>query len=57
VDAMTSRMQERKAEAADFLIDTRHLLRELRWKIQGMIEFCEFLKIAKPQDEPPRTGT
>lgn len=57
MDAMTSRMQERKAEAADFLIDTRHLLRELRWKIQGMIEFCEFLKIAKPQDEPPRTGT
>ena len=32
---MTSKMQERKAEAAEFLIDARRLPPELRWKIQG----------------------
>lgn len=49
VDAMTSRMQERKAEAAEFLIDTRRLPIELRWKIQGMVELFDFLNTARPQ--------
>lgn len=40
---MTSKMQERKAEAAEFLIDARRLPPELRWKIQGMVELFEFL--------------
>lgn len=49
MDAMTSRMQERKAEAAEFLIDTRRLPIELRWKIQGMVELFDFLNTARPQ--------
>ena len=40
---MTSKMQERKAEAAEFLIDARRLPPELRWKIQGMVELFDFL--------------
>lgn len=40
---MTNKMQESKAEAAEFLIDTRRLPLELRWKIQGMVELFDFL--------------
>ena len=40
---MTNKMQESKAEAAEFLIDTRRLPPELRWKIQGMVELFDFL--------------
>ena len=40
---MTSKMQERKAEAAVFLSDARRLPPELRWKIQGMVELFDFL--------------
>lgn len=40
---MTSKMQERQEEATEFLLDTRKLPKELRWKIQGMIELVDFL--------------
>ena len=39
-------MQERKAEAAEFLIDTRRLPPEARWKIQGMLELLELQNAA-----------
>lgn len=48
------KMQERKEEAAEFLIDTRKLPLELRWKIQGMVELLEFMGAnvsSQPQQE------
>ncbi len=35
---MSGKMLERYSEAQDFLIDTRSLPMELRWKISGMVE-------------------
>lgn len=54
---MTSKMQERKAEAAEFLIDARRLPPELRWKIQGMVELFDFLNTdaAKVQVQGDKT--
>lgn len=49
VEAMTNKMQAQKAEGAEFVIDTRRLPPELRWKIQGMVELFDFLNTAKPQ--------
>lgn len=46
VQTTTSKMQERKAEAAEFLIDTRRLPPETRWKIQGMLELLEIQNAA-----------
>lgn len=46
VQNTTSKMQERKAEAAEFLIDTRRLPPEARWKIQGMLELLELQNAA-----------
>lgn len=46
VQTTTSKMQERKAEAAEFLIDTRRLSPETRWKIQGMLELLEIQNAA-----------
>lgn len=55
---MTSKMQERKAEAAEFLIDARRLPPELRWKIQGMVELFDFLNTdaAKAQMQGNKTA-
>lgn len=39
---MTSKMQERKAEAVDFLIDIRRLPPRLQGKIQGLVEAYEY---------------
>ena len=54
---MTDKMQESKAEAAEFLIDTRRLPPELRWKIQGMVELFDFLNTdaAKAQMQGDKT--
>lgn len=55
---MTNKMQESKAEAAEFLIDTRRLPLELRWKIQGMVELFDFLNTdaAKTQMQGNKTA-
>ena len=56
MNVMTSKMQERKMEAAEFLLDTRCLPCELRWEIRGMVKLLEFMNTAK-QEEQTQTRT
>lgn len=46
---MKSKIQEYTTDSAEFLIDVRSLPLEIQWKIQGMIELFNFLKVVKPQ--------
>lgn len=48
---MTSKMQERKAEAAEFLIDTRGLPPELRYEIRGMVRAIGIMREAAAKAE------
>lgn len=48
---MTSKMQERKAEAAEFLIDTRGLPPELRYEIRGMVRAIGIMREAATKAE------
>lgn len=42
---MTTNKPERYTETENFLIDTRRLPPELRWKISGMVEAANVLNI------------
>lgn len=48
---MTSKMQERKAEAAEFLIDARRLPPELRYEIRGMVRAIGIMREAAAKAE------
>jgi len=38
-------LEQRKNEASQFLIDTRKLPPEMWWKIQGMLEAMELIRL------------
>jgi len=47
---MTSKMLENYTGAQDFLINTRKLPPELRWKICGMVEAANLFNVCHNED-------
>lgn len=56
VQTTTSKMQERKAEAAEFLIDTRRLPPEVRYEIRGMVRAIELINAAAAKAAQAEAG-